>query len=104
MIKFLAMLSLISLISCTSTKELQEQRRKSLDSWKGHSKSELILSWGPPTKTDSDGDTGQVLTWAKYQTVYIINRANPVWTYTMMYVGADGIIYHWREEKSPNAR
>ena len=44
--------------SCTSTNKLsktQEEERATMESWMGHSKAELIQSWGPPTKITSDG-------------------------------------------------
>jgi len=34
---------------------------RTMDLWVGHHKSELILSWGPPTRVTSDGKGGEIL-------------------------------------------
>lgn len=69
-----------------------------MDTWKGSSKQRLIMKWGPPAKTVSDGLDGEVL-------IYVQTRYNPynrytVYDYKMMYAHADGQIYYWRTNSS----
>lgn len=37
-----------------------------MQSWVGRHQSELILQWGPPTQTSSDGNGGQVLVYQRF--------------------------------------
>ena len=83
-----------------------------MGSWQGRHQSELIMSWGPPMRTASDGNGGTVLIYESYanlgqspgqaRTDYFGNV-----TYTapqqrgysrsrMFYVNADGIIYAYK--------
>jgi len=79
-----------------------------MDSWMGHHKSELLMSWGPPTKVDSDGKGGEILSY-----IYDFRRSKvrknaytddyeivPTGykTTRMFWVNKDGKIYYWREE------
>ena len=77
-------------LSCTST-------RKALDPWLGATKKELILNWGPPIRTTSDGGTGEILVYAEQgdQAATPTSRAYSFWSYTYMYVDSTGKIYHW---------
>jgi hypothetical protein len=93
--KFLIILLAIGLLtSCVSQKEI-------LNSWIGSTKQNLIMSWGPPAKTASDGGTGEILIYAKQ--VYIApiyysggsTQAQIYWDYKMFYVNSDGKVYHW---------
>ena len=90
-----------------------------MDSWLGHSKQELIMKWGPPARTASDGGTGEILVYA--QQVYIppssntfydnnnvghttYNQGVNYWDYKMFYVNSDSKIYYWmvkREQIPP---
>lgn len=84
------------LISCESTKKISEK----MDSWLGHHKSELIESWGPPTRYESDGKGGEILIYERSVTqgsmigkTYYENTNHP---YRMFYADRRGKIYHWR--------
>ena len=73
-----------------------------MNSWMGNSKGNLIMSWGPPTQTTSDGKDGEILVYAKR--VYYQLSGNPVdyWEYRMMYANGLGTLYHWIYRRNPN--
>jgi hypothetical protein len=48
-----------SLVGCTN------QIDKSLESWVGHDVNELIASWGPPSRSFSDGKGGQIFVYTE---------------------------------------
>jgi hypothetical protein len=87
--KYLPLLLLFTFLSCTPQKEV-------FNSWIGHEKKELILSWGPPTRTTSDGNGGEVLI---YSNQYSYNY-QAYWYHKMMYVNGSNKIYHWRAERN----
>ena len=95
---FSFLLALITITGCNSTKKLEQN----LNSWLGHSKQELILKWGPPNQTTSDGSNGEILVYTRH--VYYVLNNNPVdyWEYRMMYADAGGKIYHWLFRRNPN--
>ena len=69
-----------------------------MDTWIGSNKQRLILKWGPPNRTASDGADGEVL-------IYVDSRYNPynryiIYDYRMMYAHADGEIYYWKTRSS----
>ena len=82
-------------LSCTST-------RKALDPWLGATKQELILNWGPPIRTTSDGGSGEILVYAEQgdQPSSGNVRAYTYWDYKYMYVDSTGRIYHWLRKAS----
>ena len=84
--KILILLVVGLLTACVSQKEI-------MNSWLGHTKQELIMSWGPPARTASDGGTGEILIYAKQ--VYIPQWNMNYYEYKMMYINSDGKIYHW---------
>lgn len=109
-----ATLILILSVGCASKKI-----SANMASWMGADQSRLILSWGPPDKTDSDGKGGQVLTWLRdrgnksttsttYNTgVKGLGGEDIIVTNTsgggkrepatrMFWVNEDGIIYNWK--------
>lgn len=51
---FVLILSLCMLVGCTSTATIMQ-------SWVGSNMSDLIASWGPPTREMSDGKGGRIL-------------------------------------------
>jgi protein involved in sex pheromone biosynthesis len=62
-------LLIIIISSCSSF----VSQREIHDSWMGSHKSELIRSWGPPTRIQSDGEGGEILIYESAQTSgYII--------------------------------
>jgi hypothetical protein len=85
---------------------------KTMQSWMGAHQSALILSWGPPTRTSTDGAGGTILIYEyDRNTGQIPGRAvrNPDGSvsYTapqasgyvatrMFWVRPDGTIYNWR--------
>ncbi|MGB8193254.1 MAG: hypothetical protein WCF67_15095 [Chitinophagaceae bacterium] len=73
-----------------------------LNSWVGKDKSDLIMKWGPPTQTTSDGKGGEVLVYA--HRVYSNTGGNvyDAWQYRMMYADTNGKIYHWLFKQNPN--
>lgn len=57
---FFALISFTLLVQgCASTQKI-------MDSWLGHHQSDLIASWGPPTRTASDGKGGSILIYEQY--------------------------------------
>jgi hypothetical protein len=59
-------------------------------SWKGDTKQALIRSWGPPTKTSSDGSNGEILTYIntmQFSFGYYIGNNH-------FYIDKTGKIYH----------
>ncbi len=91
-------------LSCTSQKKLQaekdEKTKIEMNSWLKHHKSELIRSWGPPTRYDSDGQGGEILIYEYKRTVGAILNGNYLQRtfidYKEIFADKDGIIYYWR--------
>lgn len=85
----LILLTSAAIWSCSSTKEV-------MDSWIGATKQSVILSWGPPARTTSDGGTGEILVYARQ--IY-----NPYglsfYDYKMFYVDNAGKIYYWQSRR-----
>jgi hypothetical protein len=95
-----------ALVSCTP------RVTKVMESWVGSHKSDLFLSWGPPTRVAPDGRGGEILIYEFYRDLgqkpgkmYVDAYGNVRYTdpkqrgYTatrMFYVTKDGIIYSWR--------
>jgi len=81
-------------------KERTEETRRIMDSWMGHHKSELIRSWGPPTRYDSDGQGGQILIYEYTRTVgatiYGSYLQRTFVDYKEMFANGDGYLYYWR--------
>lgn len=74
-----------------------------MESWMGAAAKDLILKWGPPDKTDTDGAGGNVYTWRKYtepQRGYDGQVLVAGYTTTYMFWAAqDGKLYNWRYER-----
>ncbi len=87
---YIVLFLVIALTSCSSQK-------KTLNTWIGSSKYNLIQSWGPPVHTADDGNGGEVLIYA--QQVYAPDLKLNYWNYRMMYAHSDGTIYHWRTSR-----
>lgn len=90
----LSMLILIFFLSCTSTK-------KTLNSWLGLTKQQLIMSWGPPTRAASDGGSGEILVYASqgYYAGYNGVGGFTYWDYKYMYIDNSGKIYYWMSKR-----
>ena len=86
---FIILLSFL-MFSCVST-------RKVMNSWVGSTKQQLIKVWGPPSKTASDGATGEILVYSRK--VYISGSqyvtAQTYWDNKYFYVNSSGKVYHW---------
>lgn len=81
-----------------------------MNSWIGHSKQELIMSFGIPSRIESDGAGGEIVVFAQqvYQapsnsTIYtnsgssstVHNAGYNYWSYKMFFINKEGKIYHW---------
>lgn len=87
--------------SCATTQDDEDlEFKKSMDSWIGYTKKQLILKKGPPTSITSDGDKGEVLVYEDLRRAVISGTYLTVVHRTMFYVNSDGIIYHWRYDRS----
>ena len=98
---------LLPFYSCTSTKKTQAEQaaqdaksKEVMNSWLKHHKSELIRSWGPPTRYGSDGQGGEILIYEYPRTLGAVIYNNYLQRtfvdYKEMFANHDGIIYHWR--------
>jgi hypothetical protein len=109
---------LLSCLTACASANLEAQREtvnRQMQSWIGHHQADLILSWGPPQQTASDGNGGTILIYSWYRppgnTVPQVGSPGSVlgaitqgfgqetggYTATrMFYVNGDGVIYHWR--------
>jgi hypothetical protein len=102
----LAVLVLCGLfVGCTSIND-------TMQSWVGSHQHDLILSWGPPTRSTSDGADGWILIYeydrnggqipgkayrgADGATYYTAPQNTGYTAQRMFYVHSDGIIYSWR--------
>jgi hypothetical protein len=83
-------ISLLFMTACASEKEV-------LDTWLGHGKKDLIMQWGPPDLTTSDGDGGEIIAYVNQ--VYMPNYNVNYYNYRMFYVNREGKIYHWLTKK-----
>lgn len=101
----------VILVSCVSSKV---QTREVMDSWVGHTKQELLMSWGPPARVSSDGAGGEIIVYARQ--VYIPPQTSTFydsyggsststlpavnyWDYRMFWINKDGIVYHWMTQR-----
>lgn len=107
-VKHILFLVIISLwYGCSTGEEIS----KAMDSWKGSHYSDMMLNWGPPTYSTSDGIGGQILVYQYDRSGgqipgYVTKFGGSVF-YTapqnvsykaerMFYVNKNGIIYSWR--------
>lgn len=72
------------LTSCASQKKV-------MNSWLGNTKQHLIMKWGPPARTSSDGGEGEILIYSTPFAYY----GNNYYRYHMFYVNNENKIYHW---------
>lgn len=88
--KRLIIITLIFFNSCTSEREV-------MDSWLGSTKHELILKFGLPDQSGSDGNGGEVVVYtASYfygSNVWYKNRA--------FYLNSNGKVYRWLVKTTP---
>lgn len=87
---------------------------KTMKSWMGAHKSQLIRSWGPPTRVADDGQGGEVLIYeyhesfqtqgkattqkrgGKYVTTYQPGQTINVDKYRMFWADENGVLYGWK--------
>lgn len=102
--------------SCYTTKTTVTPIKSIMDSWIGHSEHDLIVSYGPPTTSTSDGQNGKVLSYEKAETIGLrspgyyapgaIYRSPDLYTshtethYMQFFVKSTGEIYLWRTNYS----
>ena len=83
-----------------SQKVQQEKHREAMESWIGHHKSELIQSWGPPQRYESDGKGGEILIYESKVTrgavIYGTYHEKTSYPYKMFYADSNGKLYYWR--------
>lgn len=88
------------------------QPGKVMDSWMGSKAQELILSWGPPTRSTSDGADGTILIYEYDRKMgqipgravrnsdgsvsYTAPQSNSYVATRMFWVHANGVIYNWK--------
>lgn len=98
---FMRYLILILLLSsCGYEKKMAEQ--KALDSWIGSTENALVIQWGPPNRTDPDGNGGKILTFSTRK-AFASSSINYDFTdNTHMYVNKDGKIYGWKTGRVQN--
>jgi hypothetical protein len=102
LVPLLALAIAIALNGCAT------RNNNTMQSWVGRHQSELILAWGPPDRTTSDGNGGSILIYGHY--VDLGQTSGQVYgngSYTapqqqgyqrtrMFYVNSAGVIYSWR--------
>jgi hypothetical protein len=66
-----------------------------MDSWLGHTRQDLIMNWGPPQRTASDGGTGEILVYSRHVYMNLPSGLINYYEYKMMYINSEGRIYHW---------
>ena len=87
---FYMIITAIVITSCVS-------QRKSMDSWIGATAQDLILKWGPPARTTSDGGSGQIYIFERQYYLYNTMR----YDHKMFYADSNSRIYSWRTASGP---
>ena len=95
--------------SCATT-NFADQEKTTMDSWIGHTKAELIRTWGPPKSISTDGQGGEIYVYdtsvnfgqtpgqvyTQNSNVYYTNpQSNVVTRSRMFYINKSGVIYTW---------
>jgi hypothetical protein len=81
----------VLLVSCVS-------ERKVMDSWIGSNQHALVMQLGPPDRTASDGDGGEILIYSTQQ--YNSYTGQVIYHCRMFFANRGGIIYHWMTKGS----
>jgi hypothetical protein len=98
-------------ISEPDNSDFQDNEKAAMDSWLAHTKQELIMAWGPPTKTASDAQGGEILIYDRTVTFpllpgqiqpspfggaqYTSPQSLTVTRSRMFYISNEGKVYHW---------
>ena len=85
---------------------------KAMQSWVGQQYGDMMLKWGPPTRTAPDGRGGQIVIYEYNRDMgqtpgravrnpdgsvsYTAPQSNGYVATRMFWVNADGVIYNWR--------
>ncbi|NEM99330.1 hypothetical protein [Pontibacter burrus] len=86
----------------TSQSQDQIQLKEQMDSWIGATKHQLLLKWGTPAVTTSDGNGGEIIKFEKLKRAYLQTMGGyitVVHNYSF-YVGEDNMIYHWKYDRN----
>jgi hypothetical protein len=94
-----SIIAFILMQNCTTTRVANSNSNvdpeEGMNSWKGSSKHELILKFGPPTSTASDGNGGEILTYEELKRAYTDSFGYVTFVHKyMFYANSNGIIYH----------
>ena len=97
--------------------DFQDKEKAAMDSWLGLTKQELIMAWGPPTKTALDAQGGEILIYDRTVTFpllpgqiqpspfggtqYTTPQSLTVTRSRMFYISNEGKIYHWLIQGRP---
>jgi len=97
------------IVGCNTTQNTTTNRgeevKEMMNSWMGSTKHELLLQWGVPYRTSTDGNRGEILTFATQKGAYHPNFGYTTVTHNyLFYVDSKGIIYHWKYYKDVNRR
>jgi hypothetical protein len=84
----------IAFFSCSASFDKEDFETR-LNSWLNSNKTELVKSWGPPSRIESDHGGGQIFI---YEIAYQGKYNTTIRRTIMMYVHHSGKIYHWRYE------
>jgi hypothetical protein len=99
-LKFCILFSVLHMVGCTTSKQIEAKETEALNSWIGSTKARLIQSWGAPTRTESDGQGGEILVYEDSRkianVVYGTYMEKTISNYKEMFVNTNGKIYHWR--------
>lgn len=89
---FFSLAGLFSILisSCAITENINE----TMQSWVGHHQSELIQSWGPPTRTTDDGAGGRILIYETYVKTGTTPGQYNYENNSLVVPGSDGNLYH----------
>jgi hypothetical protein len=114
---FLAGCATSNQISENGDSGFQDKEKEVMDSWLGLTKQELIMAWGPPSKTASDAQGGEILIYDRTVTFpllpgqiqpsplggtqYTTPQSLTVTRSRMFYISNEGIIYHWLIQGRP---
>ena len=108
------LLLVLFLSSCASThlSKVQVEEQKMMNTWIGHSKSELLRTWGPAKNISSDGQGGEIYSFEKTMSfgqsagqvyagssnnIYYTNPQNRVATRVYnFFIDKTGKIYTWQ--------
>lgn len=73
-----------------------------MNSWLGHSKRDLILSFGPPSRSESDGQGGEILVYSRRVYGNFPSGVVDYFEHRMFYIDTQNSVYHWLITRNPN--